>query len=80
MEYFVYILESETNGKRYTGFTEDVEERLKRHNSGKVKSTAPNRPYKVLYIEKFEEVDSAKKRELELKKKKGGGIYKFLDK
>jgi hypothetical protein len=33
--YYVYILQSESDQKRfYTGFTEDLESRLKLHNSG----------------------------------------------
>lgn len=79
MSYYVYILESEKNGKRYTGYTENLKERLRRHNSGGVKSTAPNKPYKLVYYEEFDSIDAAKGRELELKRKKSGGIYKFLN-
>ena len=46
--YYVYILTSETNQTRhYTGFTENLEERLKAHNTGKVPHTAKYRPWVI---------------------------------
>ncbi|MBZ0180937.1 MAG: GIY-YIG nuclease family protein, partial [Melioribacteraceae bacterium] len=39
MTYFVYILTSLKDSKRYIGMTSDLNRRLKEHNSGKVKST-----------------------------------------
>lgn len=53
MVYFVYILESESAGRFYVGQSRNVAERLRRHNSGSEKSTAPFRPWhQVLVIEK----------------------------
>jgi putative endonuclease len=44
--YYVYILQSEADSSRfYTGFTEDLKDRLAQHNSGKVPSTEPHRPW-----------------------------------
>ncbi|MBW1979413.1 MAG: GIY-YIG nuclease family protein [Deltaproteobacteria bacterium] len=38
--YYVYILQSESEPKHYyTGFTENLETRLKAHNSGQVPHT-----------------------------------------
>lgn len=78
MKYTVYILKSEKNGKFYTGFTNDLNKRLERHNQGRVKSTKAGKPYKIIYTEQFNNREDAEKREFELKNKKGGGIYKFL--
>ncbi len=46
--YYVYILQSEVDQKRfYTGFTEDLESRLKSHNSGGCDYTSKYRPWRV---------------------------------
>jgi len=37
--YYVYVLKSEVDGRLYKGLTENLEIRLKQHNSGKSKST-----------------------------------------
>ena len=44
MEYFVYVLESEIDGRLYKGQTSDIEKRLTEHNSGKTKSTKGYKP------------------------------------
>jgi putative endonuclease len=51
MEYFVYILESETDGRHYKGQTSDIDKRVKEHNSGKTKSTKGYMPWKLVYFE-----------------------------
>jgi predicted GIY-YIG superfamily endonuclease len=44
--FYVYILQSESDLPHYyTGFTEDLKDRLAHHNSGKVPATAPFRPW-----------------------------------
>ncbi|MEX2514692.1 MAG: GIY-YIG nuclease family protein [Candidatus Paceibacterota bacterium] len=40
----MYILESQKDGQRYTGYTTDLELRLKHHKAGKVESTRHRRP------------------------------------
>ena len=42
--FYVYILENVTKEKFYVGFTEDLQARLKTHNSGSVPHTAKHRP------------------------------------
>lgn len=54
MEYFVYILESEIDGRLYKGQTSDLHKRIKEHNSGKTTSTKGYVPWKLVYFEKFE--------------------------
>jgi putative endonuclease len=44
---FVYLLESVETGWRYIGQTQDLADRLKRHNSGKERSTRRFSPFKV---------------------------------
>lgn len=65
--YFVYFLQSLKNGDLYIGSTEDVENRLKVHNSGKVKSTKTYRPWKLLGSEEFKTRSEAFRREHFLK-------------
>jgi len=46
--YFVYILLSEKNPRKYyIGITEDVESRLKRHNGGHELYTKTDMPWKL---------------------------------
>ena len=43
---YVYILQSEAPDRFYTGFTADLKERLRRHNSGTVPHTAKWKPWR----------------------------------
>ena len=44
--FYVYIIDSTSHtGRYYIGFTEDLEDRLRHHNSGAVPSTALFRPW-----------------------------------
>ncbi len=46
--YYVYILQSETDPERfYAGFTEDLDSRLKCHNSGGCSHTSRYKPWCV---------------------------------
>jgi putative endonuclease len=46
--YYVYILQSEVEPERfYTGFTEDLEARLKSHNSGGCYHTSKYKPWHI---------------------------------
>jgi predicted GIY-YIG superfamily endonuclease len=46
--YYVYILQSEIDAKRfYVGFTEDLDSRLKAHNSGNVHHTSKYKPWRI---------------------------------
>jgi putative endonuclease len=51
MEYFVYVLLSKKDKKFYTGYTSNLEERVKEHNSGKVSSTKQRAPFDLIYYE-----------------------------
>ncbi len=46
--FYVYTLESiAVPGRFYVGFTEDLGERLRKHNEGGVPHTAKSRPWRV---------------------------------
>jgi putative endonuclease len=60
---YVYILECFDNSL-YTGFTNDLEKRVRVHNSGKgAKYTRCRLPVKLVYYEEFETKREAMKRE-----------------
>ena len=65
---FVYILEC-GDGSLYTGWTTDVEERVKMHNSGSgAKYTRSRLPVKLVYFEEVDGRSAALKREAAIKK------------
>jgi putative endonuclease len=70
MTYFVYILQSQRDGSYYIGYTNNLEERLKRHNEGRSVFTRPKLPWVVVYQETFDSRAEAMKRERELKSRK----------
>ena len=69
--YYLYIIESIVHKKLYTGFTDNLQSRLSKHNSGSVRSTKSFKPYKIIYTECFADKTSARKRELFLKSGQG---------
>ena len=74
--FFVYVIQSERNGNFYKGQTEDLEKRLKAHNSGKTKSTKHGIPWKLVYYEIAETRVLALKREKYLKTAAGRRFLK----
>lgn len=50
MAYYIYILYTEKFDKFYIGQTNDVFDRLKRHNGGTEKATKPFIPWKMLWF------------------------------
>lgn len=66
--FYCYILKSLKSSKYYIGASENMEERLKFHNTGKVKSTKRDRPWIVVYREGFTTLRKARKRELQIKR------------
>ena len=63
MKYYVYILEC-ADKTLYTGYTNDLEKRLKAHNEGKGAKYTKNRlPVKIVYHEEFDDKKEAMSRE-----------------
>lgn len=68
MKNFVYILRCK-DGSLYTGWTNDLENRIKMHNKGLgAKYTRGRGPCKLVYFETFEDKIEAQKREFQIKK------------
>lgn len=49
--FYTYILQSKKDNKFYTGYTNDLQNRLKLHNAGKVTSTKNRLPFRLVYYE-----------------------------
>lgn len=71
MYYYVYILLSEKDGMFYTGYTSDLNNRLKQHEKGLVTSTKVRRPLKLVYWEGCLNQQDATRRERYLKSGNG---------
>lgn len=65
--YFVYVLKSQKDGEFYTGFTDNVENRIRKHNEGFVTSTKYRRPLNLVYMEGGLSKTDALHREIYLK-------------
>ncbi len=64
---YVYVLECADN-TLYTGWTIDLDKRIKVHNEGKAsKYTRARLPVKLVYLEAFDDKITAQKREWEIK-------------
>ena len=66
--FYVYIIQSETDGSFYKGFSENYAERLLQHNSGKSPYTSAKMPWKLVHVEEFKTKKEALQREKSLKK------------
>ncbi len=77
MAFFVYIIQSKSNGRYYIGSTQDVDARLQRHNQGRSSYTKAHRPWKLVYTEQFDNRSKALDREYEIKNRKS---RKFIEK
>jgi putative endonuclease len=65
---YTYILRC-SDDTFYTGWTNDIEKRVKAHNDGKgAKYTKPRRPVELVYVEEFDDKIDAMKREAAIKK------------
>jgi len=51
--FYLYVLRSERTGRRYVGSTQDVEQRLRQHNSGQSLATKHGAPWGLIHHEQF---------------------------
>ena len=61
--YYIYGILSVKHRRIYVGLTQNVEKRLEDHNSGRVFSTTPFRPWRIIYKEKVIGIIRARVRE-----------------
>jgi len=61
--FFTYVLSSLNREYIYVGLTNDMSRRVKQHNDGRERTTAPYRPFKLIHWESFETRSEARERE-----------------
>lgn len=66
--HYLYILFSSAGNRHYIGITDNIDNRLHKHNRGDVRSTKAYRRWDVVHTEEFHDKTNARKRELFLKK------------
>ncbi|NYB73305.1 GIY-YIG nuclease family protein [Sedimentibacter hydroxybenzoicus DSM 7310] len=68
--HYIYIVEC-SDGSLYTGYTTDLNRRMKEHNSNTgAKYTRGRTPVSLMYFEEFSNRSDAAKRECDIKKLK----------
>ncbi|MCC7159060.1 MAG: GIY-YIG nuclease family protein [Ignavibacteria bacterium] len=77
-KYYVYCLYSISHDRLYIGQTDNIERRLKQHESGKAPSTKPYLPVRVVHIEELDSREKAVQRERELKSSNGRRFLRDL--
>ena len=65
--FVVYVIQSQIDSRLYKGFTNDIANRLKEHNSGKTQSTKAFLPWVLVYSEQVSSRIEAREREKYLK-------------
>jgi putative endonuclease len=78
LQYCVYVLYSLKDNSFYIGFTENLKQRLTDHFHGNSKSTAPRRPFKLIFCEYFFSKKDALRRERYFKTTKGKRTLKLM--
>lgn len=76
--FVVYVLRSNIAAKSYVGVTNNLERRLREHNSGKHAYTKRYTPWEIIHKEEFEEFQEARNREKYLKSASGRKSLKKL--
>jgi len=78
MSNFVYIVECR-DGSYYTGWTNNLEQRLEAHNQGKgAKYTRGRRPVKLVYQEELPSKEEALRREYAVKQMSRSGKERLI--
>ena len=76
---YTYIVEC-SDGTLYTGWTNDIEKRLKAHNEGKgAKYTRCRKPVKLVYLEESDTKQQAMSREAKIKQLSRQEKEKLID-
>jgi putative endonuclease len=78
LPYCVYILFSKKDHLLYTGFTTNIEARVKNHNDGFTKSTSYRRPLELIFCEFYLFEADARKREMYFKTTAGKKAVKLM--
>ncbi|MBI2100338.1 MAG: GIY-YIG nuclease family protein [Candidatus Vogelbacteria bacterium] len=64
---YVYLIKSLSANWVYVGSTSNLEQRLRQHNGGEVRSTKYRAPYKLIHSEEYGTLREARAREKQIK-------------
>ncbi len=78
MSFYIYILYSSSLDQYYVGHTENLSDRIFRHNNSGSKSTKKANDWIIKHHEEFESRPEAMQRELEIKNKKSRKYIELL--
>ena len=78
LKYCVYILNSLKDNNLYIGYTKDIKRRFAEHQSGNSKSTAPRRPFILIFCEYYLSKEDAIRREKYFKTTAGKKTIKLM--
>lgn len=78
LQYCGYVLLSMHDANFYVGFTTDLQRRLTEHFHGQSASTAPRRPFRLIFCEYFFSKEDAARREGYLKTTAGKKGLKLI--
>jgi putative endonuclease len=76
MSFFAYVIKSVNQNYIYKGHCENINDRLKQHNSGTTQSIKKYIPFELVYSEEFLTRDEAIKREKYFKSAAGRRFLK----
>jgi len=76
--FFIYILKSFNFSKTYVGITNNLNRRLKEHNSGKSRYSSNFRPWQLIYAEKLSTLKGVRLKEKYFKSAAGRKQMKKL--
>ena len=74
--YYAYVIKSLTSDYYYKGHCENLDLRIKQHNSGITKSLRSYAPFEIVYFEVFQTREEAIKREKYFKSSAGRRFLK----
>jgi len=69
--FYVYVLESKKDGKKYIGYTNNLKKRIEEHKKGFSFATKFRLPFELIYFEGCKNMQDAKRRENYLKTTQG---------
>lgn len=78
LKYCVYVLFSLKDKLLYIGYTTDIDKRFEAHSKGYSESTAPRRPFTLLFCEYYLSKKDAKRRENYFKTTAGKKAIKIM--
>jgi len=78
LPYCTYVLFSEKDSMLYVGYSCNLANRIMKHNTGGVKSTAYRRPLKLIFCEFYLFEEDARKREMYFKTTAGKKALKYM--